>query len=442
MPRTVLQLISEELSKKIGLSVKEADSFVSAIFEVVNNGLKEDKITKVKGLGTFKLLAVKPRESINVNTGERVLIEGHNKVSFTPDSFMKELVNKPFSQFETVILNDGVEFEEDIQNEEKNKSSFNSSSDNNNFCNLEEQSSISGCQSVSGSTETISPLDETVQKNHTSKEGAVTARSEPVVNDVITKESTTVAIDQQQHACMTDFSSNISDLSEADSISYEKQSSSPVMYSDEIVETKPFCENDIGVTVDSESSKSQDKPDETTHDGMSDDSEEMISDDHDNQVEKRKFRPWLTVLLALLLVLLIFGIYFWGKSSPSKGQQPANKVKMEKRSIPIDHDNASKNLNSEAILEKDKAENPNEIDYKSLSSDPKIRYGAYDIVGVEKEVVLKKGETMFSYSKKTLGPDMVGYFQVLNGSESMIEGDTMKVPIVELRPEYRRKRKM
>ena len=147
MPSTVLQLILEELSKKSGLSVKEADSFVSAIFEVVNNGLKEDKITKVKGLGTFKLLAVKPRESINVNTGE------------------------------------------DIQNEEKNKSSFNSSSDNNNFGNLEEQSSISGCQSDSGSTETISPLDETVQKNQTSKEGAVTARSEPVVNDVITKES-------------------------------------------------------------------------------------------------------------------------------------------------------------------------------------------------------------------------------------------------------------
>ena len=442
MPRTVLQLISEELSKKIGLSVKEADSFVSAIFEVVNNGLKEDKITKVKGLGTFKLLAVKPRESINVNTGERVLIEGHNKVSFTPDTFMKELVNKPFSQFETVILNDGVEFEEDIQNEEKTKSSFNSSSDNNNFGNLEEQSSISGCQSDSGSTETISPLDETVQKNHTSKEGAVTARSEPVVNDVITKESTIVAIDQQHHACMTGFTSKISDLSEEDSIRHEKQSSTPVMYSDEIGDTKPFCENDIGVTVDSESSKSQDKPDETTHDGISDDSEEMISDDNDNQVEKRKFRPWLTVLLALLLVLLIFGIYFWGRSSLSEGQQPANKVIMEKRSIPIDQDNASKNLNSEAILEKDKAENPNEIDYKSLSSNPKIRYGAYDIVGVEKEVVLKKGETMFSYSKKTLGPDMVGYFQVLNGSESMIEGDTMKVPIVELRPEYRRKRKM
>lgn len=401
MPSTVLQLILEELSKKSGLSVKEADSFVSAIFEVVNNGLKEDKITKVKGLGTFKLLAVKPRESINVNTGERVLIEGHNKVSFTPDSFMKELVNKPFSQFETVILNDGVEFEEDIQNEEKNKSSFNSSSDNNNFGNLEEQSSISGCQSDSGSTETISPLDETVQKNQTSKEGAVTARSEPVVNDVITKESTTVAIDQQQQACMTDFSSKISDLSEEDSISYEKQSSSPVMYSDEIGETKPFCENDIGVTVDSESSKSQDKPDETTNDGMSDDSEEMISDDHDNQVEKRKFRPWLTVLLALLLVLLIFGIYFWGKSSPSEGQQPANKVKMEKMSIPIDHDNTSKNLNSEAILEKDKAENPNEIDYKSLSSDPKIRYGAYDIVGVEKKSYLKR-ERRCSHTVKKL----------------------------------------
>ena len=110
MAKTALQLIADAVAKKHKITVKEAEKFVSAIFDVVNEGLKTDKLVKVKGLGTFKVQAVKPRESVNVNTGERVLIEGHEKVSFTPDATMKELVNKPFAQFETVVLNDGVDF--------------------------------------------------------------------------------------------------------------------------------------------------------------------------------------------------------------------------------------------------------------------------------------------------------------------------------------------
>ena len=81
-------------------------------FDIISSELKNGNQVKIKGLGTFKVQAVKPRESVNVNTGERVLIEGHDKISFTPDTVMKELVNKPFSQFETVVINDGVDTEE------------------------------------------------------------------------------------------------------------------------------------------------------------------------------------------------------------------------------------------------------------------------------------------------------------------------------------------
>ena len=94
------------------LSKKNASRFVNELFNVIRQGLQNEHIVKVKGLGTFKIIDVDDRESVNVNTGERVLIEGHSKISFSPDALMKELVNKPFSQFETVVLNEGVDFED------------------------------------------------------------------------------------------------------------------------------------------------------------------------------------------------------------------------------------------------------------------------------------------------------------------------------------------
>ena len=109
MAKTALQLIADAVAKKHKITVKEAEKFVSAMFDVVNEGLKNDKLVKVKGLGTFKVQAVKPRESVNVNTGERVLIEGHNKVSFTPDASMKDglmdvIILEPFSILEAPIV--------------------------------------------------------------------------------------------------------------------------------------------------------------------------------------------------------------------------------------------------------------------------------------------------------------------------------------------------
>ena len=112
MGKISIQDLSPALVVRNGLDKRDAFIFVSAMFDIIQMNLEKDRIVKVKGLGTFKIIDVDDRESVNVNTGERVLIEGHNKITFTPDALMKELVNKPFSQFETVVLNDGVDFED------------------------------------------------------------------------------------------------------------------------------------------------------------------------------------------------------------------------------------------------------------------------------------------------------------------------------------------
>ena len=111
--------LAELLSDKQDMKRRDALDFVTTIFELVKEGVERDKLVKVKGLGTFKVIDVDARESINVNTGERVLIDSHSKITFTPDASMKELVNKPFSSFETVPLNDGVEFPDMSSDEEK-----------------------------------------------------------------------------------------------------------------------------------------------------------------------------------------------------------------------------------------------------------------------------------------------------------------------------------
>lgn len=110
MSKSNISRLAKSISSKHGLTQAEAERFISKMFEVANEGLHEDKLLKIKWLGTFKVAPVKDRESVDVNTGERIVIEGRDKISFTPDNILKEIVNKPFAQFETVVVNDGVDF--------------------------------------------------------------------------------------------------------------------------------------------------------------------------------------------------------------------------------------------------------------------------------------------------------------------------------------------
>lgn len=118
MGKIYMAELADILAQKTGVSKREAQQFLSALVETIQDGVNDDKLVKLKGLGTFKVIDVDARESVNVNTGERVVINSHQKLSFTPDAVMKDLVNKPFSQFETVVLNEGVEFEDEPELEE------------------------------------------------------------------------------------------------------------------------------------------------------------------------------------------------------------------------------------------------------------------------------------------------------------------------------------
>lgn len=129
MSKMSLNTLSANLAAKSGLSQMEAELFIRKMFEVCNHGLETDKLVKMKWLGTFKVSAVKDRESVDVNTGERIVIEGRDKISFTPDNILKEIVNKPFAQFETVVVNDGVDF--DSIDEKYQSGSLSASSEDN-----------------------------------------------------------------------------------------------------------------------------------------------------------------------------------------------------------------------------------------------------------------------------------------------------------------------
>lgn len=186
--------LSEILVDKHNLQNQDSELFVSSFFEIIQKGLEKDKLVKIKGLGTFKIIDVEARESINVNTGERVLIEGHNKITFTPDASMKELVNKPFSQFDTVILNEGVEFDDmPIESDEQQ--------DNDDSVNIENQNGLLEItEEISEETPTIiEPV--TIVETQTDSETTIDSlevdvTEEPVKDEVIISDE--IAFPQEQ----------------------------------------------------------------------------------------------------------------------------------------------------------------------------------------------------------------------------------------------------
>ncbi|RQE04973.1 HU family DNA-binding protein [Prevotella intermedia] len=384
MAKTALQLIADAVAKKHKITVKEAEKFVSAIFDVVNEGLKTDKLVKVKGLGTFKVQAVKPRESVNVNTGERVLIEGHEKVSFTPDATMKEVVNKPFAQFETVVLNDGVDFA-DIESKS------------------DDEEKAENTDEIVVSAEEIADSDE--EKVETKEE--ITAE---IIDEQPAEEVPQQAVEIPMVAV---------EAKEEIAEEREEEQKESVEEKETVVEVK-------AETVEEQPEQVAEVP--------------KVNAFPIEKPKKINWLLWSSVAFAVIAVMYFFG-YKFGKDAALRDNKMAIRTQAEdslaqktKTTAKQAATNTGKTTAKDAQQATDEAEK-----YKKMSSDKRIRYGAYDIVGIEKTVVLKKGQTMQSYSRRALGPDMVGYFQVLNNATTMSAGDTMKVPKVELRPQYRTK---
>ena len=376
MAKTVIQIIASALAKQYKLSAADGATFVDTFFAIISDELKKGNQVKIKGLGTFKVQRVKPRESVNVNTGERVLIEGHDKVSFTPDAAMKELVNKPFSQFETVVINDGVDTKEleKIPTEEEN------------------------ANADSNSSEDI--------PNAVQEKGQPKIEEEEKVSEVEDSKDELV----------------IEQIPDTSNAKVEK-----------LVDNKPNIEK-----VETEQPKSEPKQDKDNakEDLESSDSNiESYVDNKENSILK-------LVAVIAIIVIACLGVVLWIKFGGINLSKPTRKVAIQQEESPKKKvDNAVK------VIQKDnkrdttiiKKKEKRDDSYAEMNNDARIRYGAYNIVGVERVIVLRKGQTMASISRKTLGADMIGYFQVLNGRNSMEAGDTLKIPRVELRPEYRSK---
>lgn len=213
--------LSEILVDKHNLQNQDSELFVASFFEIIQKGLEKDKLVKIKGLGTFKIIDVEARESINVNTGERVLIEGHNKITFTPDASMKELVNKPFSQFDTVILNEGVEFDDmPIESDEQQ--------DNDDSVNIENQNGLLEItENISEETPIIiEPL--TIVEKQTDSETSIDSleadvTEEPVKYEVIISDE--IAFPQEQDIVESSISDKpqVTESEEAPVLEYQEE---------------------------------------------------------------------------------------------------------------------------------------------------------------------------------------------------------------------------
>lgn len=386
MAKSVIQIIATAIAKKHNISIAYASSFVEAFFTVIGDELKRGNQVKVKGLGTFKVQTVKPRESVNVNTGERVLIKGHDKISFTPDASMKELVNKPFSQFETVVINDNVNVEE---------------------------------------LETLpeEELSETVEQADQDFEDTISKSS-------VVDNSFTAAMDNS-----IDEDNDSPNTFNIQSVNGVKRTQENNNSQKKVVETDSSIYAKSQETLYSTKDKYIDTPNVTT-------SGEALNDIDDTDDDIESFSNSILRIVAFLaaIIIVFLGVFFWMKVGNGKGKN--NKVELSLQQKKLVKKDTAVSVAKASVPDtlKHVASRVKKVEYfMHMNDDARIRYGAYNIVGIDRIVVLKKGQTMAKYSRQTLGADMIGYFQVLNGRNTMAEGDTMKVPRVELRPQYRKK---
>lgn len=474
MAKTALQLIADTVAKKHKITVKEAEKFVSAMFDVMNEGLKTDKLVKVKGLGTFKVQAVKPRESVNVNTGERVLIEGHDKVSFTPDATMKELVNKPFAQFETVVLNDGVDFtdidskyenEATLENVDEPTVSANNAAipDTKVVSSNEEETTDSTNETANGAQETTieqytstekdsAETGSEPEKDHeivvAKQEVAIETEAEPIKNTSETTEEEPIPLVETQPENIAEEPTVTAEMP----VATEQKLEDANQTQPENIAEEPIATPETPVATEQKlESANQTQPENTVKEPIATPETPVTTEQKQEETaEKPKKINWLmwsAIGFFVIAIMYFFG-YKFGKDAALRDNAVA--VSAQPKSKPTAKAKQTKQHSSAKVAQtttKQIQPTPKQVQspiddtekFKQLSNDKRIRYGAYDIIGIEKVVVLKKGQTMQSYSRKALGPDMVAYFQVLNNATTMAAGDTMKVPKVELRPQYRSK---
>ena len=511
MSKSSLSVLAKAVASKRGLTQAEAERFIATMFEVAGDGIQEDKLLKMKWLGTFKITSVKDRESVDVNTGERILIEGRDKISFTPDNILKEIVNKPFAQFETVVVNDGIDFsdidekfanmereEEELQlqkeqechDEEVVQEEQNAEQPQKEELSQEEEQpqeslldaelqSQEGGQKDELSQEANTPIsEETVAlsselKNAEISEDNISVTSEDNISqtsdDTISKTEEN-GIPEEVGMLISHLKENKSEAEEIERVEEAKvKEEAEVPKAAEAHVEKTPAEAKVVVSQSNVENKKQPEYDETL------DEDEAYASDHHHLVIPKYVVALVSVVFVALLGGLCWFAFIYGKMQARQEQmemqlkaikpQPQPKPKptvvapvdtaksVASSADKTDAENALANgaqANNEqtdhaqlAMKKKAKqdsirmAQANNAVKMAEKASvyfnDPRIRTGAYRIVGVEKTVTAKSGQTLAGLSKLYLGPGMECYMQAINGCSEIKPGQKVKIPKLELK---------
>ena len=459
MSKFSLNTLGKLLADKSGLSQVEAELFIRKMFDVCNQGLEADKQVKIKWLGTFKVQATKDRESINVNTGERFTIEGRDKLTFTPDNILKEIVNKPFAQFETVVVNDGVDFDE-----------------------IDEK--FGEEQTEDAPEQVIDFLDE--EKTATPNPEVIVIGSEKEkekeAEDELAKQ---IAIEQAKLEKLKQAQL------EQERIQKEKQEQERLeqekleqeRLEQERLKQERLEQEKLELAQQQQALKAVVEPAVPASD-ESEEEEEKEEEEESSNSHHIVIPRYLVVAVCLIVVALIGGMgwfaFNYGQMTAQRDhlamqlnqyhQAPAKKVPAKPAAAPLSQEqklrqkamedsirmaktaeavkqaensdeesaNAEKAKQAEAKAKaeaKDKAEEKaaSKIASSQYDKDARVRTGAYRIIGVAQTVTVGAGQTLEQISTRYLGSGMECYVEALNGTSTVKAGQKIKIPKLELK---------
>ena len=420
---------ARELSEKYGLSLSDASDFIGAMFDVVNEELDDtDSSVKIKGFGTFKVSAVSARASVDVNTGERIIIDGRNKISFTPEVLLRDRVNRPFVQFETVVLNDGVDFSE--IDDEMNELSDSVIETETQGAQLSPTAPTDQPTDQSANQPTPTEQPQVVQLSPTAPTDQPTDQptnqpspSEPASKVVNTEEHRDMArrlmapksepIDDDNNKVDEEKSANDIDESDDEGIVIGgcKQRSPRMMYVLTIASFVILVSIGIGMYF------LYQRIEEKNH---------VI-----DRLETRLYAQQDTVV-AVEPQCVVSDTIASNDALKAADAHTAENIKKEKKDS-VRASNSKAATGSTAVMSAaPTATTPSDYNY-----DVRVRTGAYIIVGVAKVVTVQPGQSLASISKAYLGEGMECYVEVLNNCHTVKAGDKLKIPEVKLKPRKR-----
>lgn len=410
---------ARELSEKYGLSLGDASDFVSAMFDVVKEELDgADSSVKIKGFGTFKVSAVGARASVDVNTGERIIIDGRNKISFTPEVLLRDRVNRPFVQFETVVLNDGVDFSEiDEESEEELDSVIEAES---------EGVQLSPTAPTSQSTSQPTDLSANPQSpSETASKVVNTEEHRDMARRLMTPKTETVEEDSEESDDKTTATAPEAD-DEGIVIGGCRQRSPRIMYVLTIASFLILVSLGIGMYF------LYQRIEEKNH--VIDRLESRL---YAQQATAEAVEPQSAVAVHDSIAskdslhaaeLRAAEKHVAEKLAAEKAKQHKKDSIAAAKSTQASKTSAGKSTPTAAAT----ATTPSDYNY-----DTRVRTGAYIIVGVAKTVTVQPGQTLASISKAYLGEGMECYVEVLNNRHSVKAGEKLKIPQLKLKPRKR-----